>query len=322
MNDKPKILMISWLPEFKFSSRLHLGFCRLLGTFFDYEYIYGGMLLDRHLTAEKTQILYEPDLVLHYQSFAPVGANRPVEHAFFKGFTCPKIMIEVDFQYALFRDPIDWYKKSGFDLVLTRGWHEKEDLDKIDLPYAWLPWSVDLKEFDVPDIKRYPLIGFAGALAHPVYAARQKAVTMLDGEDLLLRGTTHWNLPSQKVYPKFLRKVSGALHTMESFNNKGEVAYNSIKGKLMEIMATKTTALTHPLEECKVLFNGTPWVEFKIDTSDLIDKAHEAIDDINKAEEAYRQINLMHTHEIRIKELKDHIFNILEKGETEQVWGR
>lgn len=320
-----KIIVISFLPEQKFSSRQHLGFMRRLSKYFDYEYISGSEIFNRKLTAQEVFRIYKPDVVIHYDSHAPKGKRTMFSSDYFASFPCAKVMIEVDFwkkakgeknELKSLWGGLDWYVSNKFDLVIRRGCYEGVD-NVYGIPSVWLPFSAS-NEFHPGNGERKGVIGFAGALNYrgiitgdvTGYWQRVDAINRLKEVNLLEHCRTCRTLQgSTKVYPKFLRSVVAGLTSAET---------RSPFGKVFEIMVSGTILLTPDFDHKKALFGDKEcFVEYT--SENIVDQAKRIINNPDwarrVAENGVEVIKKYHTSEKRILELKEHLENLL-KGKS------
>lgn len=321
-----KILTVTYTPEIKFSSRLHMEFLSRLNEFCEYHYLHGSMVLEKGRLATDLYKEYEPDVVIHYDSHAPRGIRTRFPEGYFAKLPCLKVMIEPDFwKKAAARqwDDFSWYVSNKFDLIIRRGCF-KGTKDVLGIPSIWLPYSADENEFYPVEESRRNVIGFAGAYKYSGivaegiigYAQRRKAMALLGAENLLEHCKGCRTLSgSTQLYPMFLRSVVAALTSAET---------RSPMGKMFEIMASGTVLLTTDFDHRKELFGDIEcFVEYLGDGSDVVEKAHKILNNLEWAKQiALNGLEVFkknHTHTIRIKELYHHLECLLE---GKQIMGR
>ncbi len=309
-----KILVVSYLPEKKFSARQHLAFLRLLEKYHDHEYIYihGSNVLEKGLTALDLFHKYSPSIVIHYDSHAPSGKETRFSPGYFRNLPCLKVMIETDFgkKAGWNSHPLKprwgttkWYNTNQFDLVIRRGSYlGQKDIDGI--PSVWLPFSANDEFYSDPEIKREQKICFAGAYRYEFYTQRRIALKVLSNASLLVQKA--YRTPTNNyLYPIFLRSFIASLTSAE---------VRSAYGKVFEVMASGTVLLTPDFDHKKDLFGDDEcFVEYKDDASDLAAKAQKIINEPawakSVAQNALKVIASKHTHKHRIAELNEHLCN-------------
>lgn len=312
-----RVLVISHLPETKFSSRQHLGFLSRLKEYCEsYQYVPGAVLVanagEIKMDALSLYKKYRPDVIVLYDSHAPRGRDSIFGRTYFKNLPCKKVVIEVDF-YKKFND-LSWYSDNKFDLVIQRGFYEAKSFADLTVPSVWLPFSADEKEFFPGKAmsQRYNIVGFAGTFKAPVYTTRRKAMDLLKNEKLLRHcAICRTAEGSRSFYPPFLRKVVTALST----NYKRSPA-----GKTFEIMASKTVLLTTEIADEIALFGDNEcYVEYREDCLDVVDRADLILDNLDWAEEVamngYNAFKRWHTHSIRISQLYSYLKDLLDGKE-------
>lgn len=311
-----RILVISFLPEEKFSSRQHLGFMKLLGKDNEYIRLPRDEISREDSAAREIYNTYKPDVVIHYDSCAPGGKEINFSPTFFTSFPCAKVMVEVDFWKKFAKVPrwgdLNWYVSNEFDLVIRRGCFR--GMSKIGpVPSVWLPFSAS-EEFYPDNTIRQKKVGFAGAYKHKGiigeanigYEQRVKAMEILGEINLLEHCKTCRTLKgSIELYPQFLRSVRAALTSAEN---------RSPYGKVFEIMASGTVLLTPDFDHKHALFGSKEtFVEFDYDN--LVEKTMRIMEDDEWADQIVSNarwvINRYHTREKRIKELNEHLNNLI-----------
>jgi spore maturation protein CgeB len=207
-----------------------------------------------------------------------------------------------------------WYRDNKFDLVIQRGWYEKKDVKKIGVPMVWLPFSINPSEFKIPTPGRRNIIGFTGNTNSRIYKQRRKAVQILEKARLL--DNKGKNLRKSKDYVRFLKSIKGGLSSSE---------IKSPYGKTFEIMASGAALLTPSFGGRENLFGDLKCMyEYKDNCSDLLKQARRITRNnglrLEVIRNAMKIVKKKHNHGSRIKELNNHIKNMLEGKSIKHYW--
>ncbi len=209
---------------------------------------------------------------------------------------------------------LDWCETSGLSLIIRKGLYKEEDP-----PSVWLPPCANEEEF-YPDenIERKNIIGFAGSSDKgKYYAIRHRAREILKHENLL--DPDNGKLGAER-YPEYLRShvcmlacAGGILHMPVS--------------KTFEITLSGAALLTNWMHESKTLFGDKQcFFTYKDDLSDIIDVAKVILNDKDMVKEvtnnALKVVREKHTDTIRIRELYDILYSLVEGKEIPRVWGK
>jgi hypothetical protein len=317
-----RILVISHLPEVKFSSRLHLGFLRGLEGFCGYGFLNGNDVIRDGMTSRDIEDKYDPDAVILYDSCAPKGGYERFSDTFFKSFRCAKVVVEVDFWKKIHRNRLDFYVKNEFDLIIRRGpFGGMKTIEGI--PSVWLPFSIS-PEFMDDGHDRRDVIGFAGAFKPKIdlpngtqcYYQRRRSMKLLKDAGILEHFVKGRTLEGSKRYPDFLRSVFAVLSSAEL-----KVPY----AKTFEIMGSGAVLLTPDFQHKESLFGFDElFVTYKDDCSDVVEKAKKILNEKDwakaMAKRAYSVVQTLHTHEKRIMELFWHLYRLLNGYPVLHVW--
>lgn len=304
-----KILLLVGCKTHLFNHRINAGFVEKLSKNPNVE----NLWLYEYRTVRKRNIsifsLYQdlkPDIVICYAHPAHFNLDE------IQKITCPKVCIEVDY-YKSPASKISVYQRAKFDLVLQRGAFQ---LPNFGIPTAWLPFSADPNVFS-PLLRlkaKINCVGLAASIRAPIYSQRRIATNKLQSAGLLRICDKCFG---DVKYSTFLRKTRIILTSTE---------INSPHGKLFEIMASGSVALTSPFNGEEALFGSTPcFIKYKQDCSDIVDKAKFFINN----PVSYRELQLnsikvfqeKHTDDIRLKELYQHLENLLNGKPLVKPWG-
>lgn len=302
-----KILLIIGSKRWAFNRRINGGFVEKLANFKDIQLsIFDRVSMLQH--GQSILSLYNsirPDVIICY---AKIGKLN------FAGVTneihCAKIAIEVDYN----RRPLalqKLYRICKFDLVLQRGSFPAPN--NYPIPWAWLPFSADPTVFHPGDPFRLRknIVGFAGSSSHS-YPIRLRAINILKQRQLLevcrkCYGTN---------YQKFLRDNKAYLTSTE---------LDSPHGKMFEILASGGAVLSGPFSTQEALGLKDCLITYQNDCSDIIDKAklvrnnNDIVREI--ANNGYSAFLKYHTDDLRLKELYEHIQNLVHGKPLVKPWG-
>jgi len=260
-------------------------------------------------SAEDIYKTFKPDAIL-------LLAHSKTLDSYLKNIPCLKVMIAVDY-YKIIRDNrYDWYKNNNFDLVVQRGVYDLKHFNEhIGMPSVWLPFSADEKEFKIFNSDRKNMIGFIGTLAgEGKYVQRKKAIGNLEDHGLI----DNLGRVGKNNYSEYLSSYIAMLTDTAITNTN----IRSPHAKMFEMMASDTVCLSPDFDH-----NFIPkdcYVEYKDDCSDVVERAkwiltHPDTCDIIR-NNAYKEFLDKHTDKIRIKELYDHMDNLLKGKELEKKW--
>lgn len=231
----------------------------------------------------------------------------------------PKIIFEEDYHYE---KNDEWYLEQKFDLILQR--HYSQSLREENVPMKFFPFSVDTSLFNTHKIEtihkgkpiRLPYnserknkIAFVGNDGDKAYIYRFNAIRKL----VPLGIADNYSA----VEPNAIRRVDGEyiklLREYVAHISCGST-YEICAGKNLEIMASGSLLFTNKFIGIDKLFPKNCYVSYENDWSDLIAKAKMIINEPYIVKEtvtnARKCILENHTHDIRIKELIDIIWDL------------
>jgi hypothetical protein len=302
-----KILLIIGSKRWSFNRRINGGFVEKLANFKDIELSVFDRLtmLQRGETILSLYNSLRPDVIICY---AKIGKLN------FASFTdqihCAKIAIEVDYN----RRPLSLqklYKICKFDLVLQRGAFPAPK--NYPIPWAWLPFSADPTVFHSsgPFRRRKNIVGFAGSSSNS-YPVRLRAINILKQKQLLEICRKCYG----SNYQKFLRENKAYLTSTE---------LDSPHGKMFEILASGAAVLSGPLSTQEVLGLKDCLLIYQNDCSNIVDQAKLVIHNSNVVREiannGYNAFRKYHTDDLRLKELYEHIQNVVNGKPLIKPWG-
>jgi hypothetical protein len=249
---------------------------------------------------------FKPDIVICYAHAGHFDLDD------IRKITCPKVCIEVDY-YKSPKSKIGTYQRAKFDLILQRGSFR---LPEFGIPTAWLPFSADTNVFS-PLLKlrrKENCVGLAASINAPIYSQRKIAANKLQAAGLL---NICKRCFGDVKYSTFLRKTRIILTSTE---------INSPHGKLFETMASGSVALTSDFNGEQELFGSTPcFIKYRPDCSDIVEQAKFFITHpISYQELQLNSIKVFqekHTDDIRLKELYQHLENLLQGKPVVKPWG-
>jgi len=305
------------------SKRLHIGFrdefSRLCSSFNSIE---ARTLADKnkktkrvivHNTIDKYIDRYNPDVVICY---AKTKSFNHLPLSYLVDVSCLKVMIEVDYKHKF----IPWYKSNKFDFIFQRGCHARNDINKIGIPIAWLPFSANHKIFKPnPEItleKRIKKVGIPANI-NKAYPQRKNIIKALKKYDLFSKSNKRKVI--NKEYVKFLQNVLINVSTGEKINTP--------RGKVFEIMGCGSILLTTKCYGMNILFDPKKqcYIEVNDNLDDLWDKCNDVINNkslANKIQQSGRlEFLKKHTEEIRTRELYNGLQNLLQGKDVERKWG-
>jgi spore maturation protein CgeB len=303
--------IISILPEHdpntKLNYRINIGFINKLNTLCDYRGIQAYSKNNILHSAEELYSKYKPDAIL-------LLAHSDILNGYLKDIPCLKVMIAVDYRKIERDNKFYWYKNNQFDLVIQRGAYNITSFQKhIGIPSVWVPYSADNKEF-YPIKERINKIGFTGTTSNNSYAQRRKALQLLEKENLI-NNTGKLN---GEGYSSFLR-----IHRAMLTDTQTKDGRRSPHAKMFEILASGSVCLTPDFD-----YNFLPndcYVKYKDDCSDIIEKAKWIMNNKEEtdiiANKGYNEFLKYHTDTIRIKEVYQHINQMLEGKSLIKKWG-
>jgi len=302
-----KILMIVGSKRWGVNRRINSGFAEKLANFKDIQLV----VHDRNTLVEQEKTILniynnlKPDVIICYAKIGKSNFMKITDQ-----IQCAKIAIEVDYH----RKPLvlqKIYQRCKFDLVIQRGSFPSPS--KYPIPWVWLPFSADEKFFhpDGPFRTRKNMIGFAGS-ANASYPVRLRAVNILKRKEVLAECKKCFG----SNYPKFLRDHRAYLTSTE---------LDSPHGKLFEILASGGAVLSGPFSTKEVLGLKDCIIEYKNDCSDVFEKARFIRNNFSLvqqiAENGRNTFLKKHTDNHRIKELYEHIQNLVHGKPLVKPWG-
>jgi len=296
-------------PETKLNFRINIGFINKLSTLCT-EY-YGIQAYNKNSILVTSQEIWEkhkPDAIL-------LLAHNDLLDSYLKNIPCLKVMIAVDYRKIVERNKFYWYKNNQFDLVIQRGVYDIESFQKhIGIPSVWVPYSADEKEF-YPTKWKIPKVGFTGTISRVAYTQRREAIELLEQENLINNGGKIGGIQ----YAPFLR-LHRAMLTDTMLGNSG---IRSPHAKMFEIIASGSVLLSPGFDHN--FLSEDCMVKYRDDCSNIVEKGKWILtnkDECDKiSKNAYNEFLKSHTDTIRIKELYNHISNMLEGKEIVRKWG-
>ena len=304
----------SFKDETSYNYRINIGFLKKLSKYCDFISIEG---YGKGITLWNAKTLYD----MHKPDVMILGAHADCLTSYFAEVPCLKVMVAVDYMKMALRGNLYWYHSNKFDLVIHRGYYDKEMFDRnVGIPSTWLPYSADDKVFYPTKVPKVNKVGFVGTtgIGTKYYKQRQEAIKSLD-EAGLIEYSKERIVGSE--YPKALRKYTAYL----TDTKLGRSEIYSPHAKAFEIMASGSILLTSPFGNMDLFFSGKDsMVTYKNDCSDIVSKAKELLEDKDRAEEiainGHKDFLEKHTDELRVKELYGHLKNLLEGREVENKW--
>ena len=325
---------ILWLYQFKedynFDSWLHLkfveaisriGLCGIKAYGPGIHNAYPHISLcpyNESLTLDALWNFYKFDVVIvdaksrcffHYNPKTDEASGCWLPKDFSYWFRTPKIIWDEDQHYE---KSGKWYQDMKFNLVLCR--HYSQSLRDWGLPTKFLPFSVDISEFNKDRIicdhrgeklrlppyeQRQKLVAFVGNSADSAYVIRRNAINRL-----LAVGMGANFAGAKKVdgeYIQVLRQYIGYLSCGST--------YEISAAKNFEIMASGGALLTNKFQGIDLLFPPDTYSSYNNDCSDIEAKANIILNDnaytANMVQKAHLCIRQRHTHEVRLRELID-----------------
>jgi hypothetical protein len=303
--------IISILPEHdpntKINYRINIGFINKLSTLSEYHGIQAYNNKNILYSAKELYNKYKPDAIL-------LLAHSNILDGYLKNIPCLKVMIAVDYRKIERDNKFYWYDNNQFNLVIQRGAYNIKSFQKnIGISSVWVPYSADEKEF-YPSISKVNKIGFTGTTSNTSYAQRRKALQLLEKENLV-NNTGRLN---GEGYSTFLRIHRGMLTDTQTMDGR-----RSPHAKMFEILASGSVCLT-PEFDYNFLSKDC-YVKYKDDCSNIIDKAKWILTNETECDtisrNAYNEFLNYHTDTIRIKEVYEHINNMLKGKSLEKKWG-
>jgi hypothetical protein len=310
-----KILILVGTKLNRFNHRINYGFIQKLSNFSDVQ-------LEMHdrisMVRQKQNIkqIFErskPDVLICYCHAGKLARLGLAEYS--SKISCPKIMIDVDYSY----NPLGLqqiYKNNKFDLILQRGSFPSPP--NYPIPWAWLPFSADEKVF-VPAKRfkrRINLIGFGGSVNRS-YPVRSHAINLLRRSNLL----SVCNSCYGDKYYNFLRSYRAYLTSTEFARTN----LYTPRGKMFEIISSRGLVLSNGFNSESNLGFDNCFVKYNHDCSDIIEKAKMIVTNLkfslDMSTRAYTVFLQKHTDDIRIKELYDHIQNLIHGKPLVKPWG-
>jgi hypothetical protein len=294
-------------PATKINYRINIGFINKLKTLCEYHDIQAYNNKDILYTAKELYDKYKPDAML-------LLAHSDILDGYLRNIPCLKVMIAVDYRKIERDNRFYWYDNNQFDLVIQRGAYNIYSFhEHIGVPSVWVPYSADEKEF-YPVKERINKIGFTGTTSNNSYAQRRKALQLLEQEDLINNSGKLNGIG----YSSFLR-----IHRAMLTDTQTKDGRRSPHAKMFEILASGSVCLT-PAFDYNFLSNNC-MVKYKDDCSDIIEKAKWIMDNKEETDiiskNAYNEFLEYHTDTIRIKEVYEHINNMLEGKSLNKKWG-
>jgi len=290
------------------SRKINLDFIKKIGNLCtNFNILFAKDLMNQ----KKNMIDYyydlKPDVMICY---AKTKKYNRLPSNIFRDLPCLKVMIEVDYKKGM----IPWYRKNKFNFIFKRGSYARRS--NTGIPTTWLPFSADASlfkhSFDIE--KRIKKVGFSATL-NKAYTQRKKVVQKLEEYKLV----TIKKIYDPKEYANFLGSFLIGLDTPERRMTP--------HGKTFETIASGAVLLTGPFYGHNTLFDPSKksFIQFGSKLEGLVKEVHKVINDIDLAKEIVKNSKQTflerHTDEIRIKELYDHLQNLLKGKSIERKWG-
>jgi hypothetical protein len=205
----------------------------------------------------------------------------------------PKISLEEDYHYEV---SDSWYVENHVDLLLQRHWSQaqrKEHIKKI-----WYPFSVDNIIFSSKNQSRKRKLCNLASSSSECYPHRYKLIQMLEPYNLLHDAKRSIE---NNDYLEWLQAYVAYICC--------DSIYHITPAKMFEIMASGGLLFTNESDKYGIqeLFPKNSYFTYKEDYSDVKEKVHSIINDVNlvnaTVKNALKCIDKRHTNTIRIDEL-------------------